>query len=945
MSTAPPASSPAEPGGEPNPGVSAAGACKSFWNDARKYQVQFLSYIAAATATVYGLWKLLGQKGDAFGPANWQFWVALIVAILPVVVIILVRTLPSWWESQRRQRLREWSAEGTSNQPGYFRLTPYEESEADLNLFKRDDNSHCDALAWLRKTPGSLFYLIGVSGSGKSSALAAYIIPNLRNDTLVVSLRASDDPVGHLRRALLAPDAVWTAGVATKHREDGNKELLRNAAEHLARKGQGLLVVLDQFEELLYIHENDSSQTTPVLNLLLDTSAGQCGPARALVCLRIEAIDGLTRSGLQPLSSNNYFIIAAFTDSAARHFLSSGFKYIGSSILNQTVAELASLDELNGAVRPISLNMAGRMLRRLPMPQAGALVKRRPFSDYIRGLLEEHDIRDYAPRILQQLLDEQNRRVHKSVQELAGTIGDIHLVNGCLTRLATPEYGLVRCLNPYESGISIRRWEISHDFVATILSEVLPRVRSAIWTRARELAILGSFVFWWLFIFIWLPYEASRVRLNRNYSREVIKYNLAKDYNIYTEQANAEGYITATVYNNTRVHSFSQIAPLLNQLGVVKHIHIRDCQTIESIEGLEQLKHLECLDARGCSQLADIEPVRQLATLKKINLSGCSRLASVEPIRAVVGLESLDLSQCRGLVNFEPIQHLVNLKYVNLSSCGGLATVESLGRLKALESLNVSGCVKLTSLEPLRELTSLQHLNLSWCLGLTNIEPLCGLGALKRLELSRCGQLTTVTALRWLVNLEYLDLSGCEGLQSVEPVSDMAALNYLNVSWCLKLQSLEPLRRCKRLNQLYLNGCISITSIEPLRSLVELNHLDLGNCFRLISIEPLRPLRSIRTLILYGCRSLTIIESLKDLDSLSHLDLGRCENLTSIEPLRGTSALEVLSINGCGQISSVAPLYELKNLKYLDVGIFRALRDKDIEELRQRQRGAQIIAP
>jgi hypothetical protein len=447
----------------------------------RSAWIQTLVYLAVASATGYGLWRLLGQK-DTFGPTNWQFWFALAVILLLVLVSLFAHSLPAWWERRQKERLRRESGKVTSNQPRYFRLTPYGETEADQKAFKREDQTHADVLTWVREATLSLLYLTGVSGSGKSSVLAAYVIPKLRGETLVVPLRASDAPLGYLRAALLTADAVWTAKQAAEHWNDRDADLLRNAAEELAQKNRKLLVVVDQFEELLTLHASDSIRTTPVLNLLRSVSAGQCGATTALACLRIEFIDELTRVGLPaPVYGRNHFTVAAFQDAAARKFLSSGFDRLDQERLDQVIAEAAALDQLNGLIRPITLNMAGQMLQRLPtVPQHGT-VSARPFADYVCRMLKENDIRDQAVEILGQLIDNRNRRVHKSVRELAGPSGDIHLINGCLTRLASPERGLTRCLNSGDPDIGSWRWEVSHDFVAAVLGAALPTLRPSVW--------------------------------------------------------------------------------------------------------------------------------------------------------------------------------------------------------------------------------------------------------------------------------------------------------------------------------------------------------------------------------------------------------------------------------------------------------------------------------
>src|SRR5262245_37150690 len=101
----------------------------------RWVQVRVLLYIVAATATVFGLWKLLGQKSEGFGTGDWQFWTGLAVAAFPAVAVLVGYVIPEW-RARRRRRLADWSVTGDAGRPGHFRLGPY--GEADRDAFAPD---------------------------------------------------------------------------------------------------------------------------------------------------------------------------------------------------------------------------------------------------------------------------------------------------------------------------------------------------------------------------------------------------------------------------------------------------------------------------------------------------------------------------------------------------------------------------------------------------------------------------------------------------------------------------------------------------------------------------------------------------------------------------------------------------------------------------------------
>src|SRR4051812_49258708 len=96
---------------------------------ARSVQVRVLLYLTAATATAYGLWRLLGQKDETFGAGSWQFWVALGVAIIPALATLVGYAIPDWRARRRRRRLHDWSLSGDGGMSGHFRLAPYDEQD------------------------------------------------------------------------------------------------------------------------------------------------------------------------------------------------------------------------------------------------------------------------------------------------------------------------------------------------------------------------------------------------------------------------------------------------------------------------------------------------------------------------------------------------------------------------------------------------------------------------------------------------------------------------------------------------------------------------------------------------------------------------------------------------------------------------------------------------
>ena len=118
-----------------------------------------------------------------------------------------------------------------------------------------------------------LVALVGASGSGKSSALRAGLIPTMRkgavgdpDDWLVAQMVPGSRPFRELEVALLRStlDSPESLAELLDHSEDG---LLRAGLRLLPEHSGRLLLVIDQFEELFTLVESESERLRFVRNL------------------------------------------------------------------------------------------------------------------------------------------------------------------------------------------------------------------------------------------------------------------------------------------------------------------------------------------------------------------------------------------------------------------------------------------------------------------------------------------------------------------------------------------------------------------------------------------------------------------------------------------------------------------------------------------------------
>src|SRR5262245_6498231 len=138
-------------------------------------------------------------------------------------------------------------------------LRPFEQHESAL-FFGRDEQ--CDDLL-ARLARRRLVAVLGMSGSGKSSLVRAGLLPALARGYIpsagsawhVAVFRPGSDPLSNLTRALATTRG--SDGAASDERLEQIRNLLESsslglvaAARAIAPKGESVLVVADQFEEI-----------------------------------------------------------------------------------------------------------------------------------------------------------------------------------------------------------------------------------------------------------------------------------------------------------------------------------------------------------------------------------------------------------------------------------------------------------------------------------------------------------------------------------------------------------------------------------------------------------------------------------------------------------------------------------------------------------------------
>jgi hypothetical protein len=446
--------------------------------------------------------------------------------------------LVEWHAEGSRRALQQLAVRVGAEQSGYFRIGPYLNTAEDLARFDRADRAHEKVLNWIERSVSVPLYLTGDSGSGKSSLLNASVLPTLRKRWTVVEARAGQDPEAAVREAFARLPGTRRPG-------HGEKPTLRNLIEVATRRARsGLLLVIDQFEEFVILGKPEQRQN--FATLLIDLQTNPLKGLSLLLVLRSDYQTLLEDIGLPSLRhSENFYQIGRFTISASSDFLARSGLELQPEAIDRLLTSAAELDETPGLVRPITLNVIGYVLATgkaaAPSMDAGQLVR-----GYIEQTLGRPLIRDFAPRVLEQLVTEQGTKRPRSEQELVAATHFHHAeIRAVMNDLG--EASLARALDPAQ-GV----WELSHDFIARAVTRYLGR-------RRRHLLPRGAFYAAPVLLAAMLLVAAG-----------IIAWNWLSPYRIRTEVAELGLTVAPTadglaLERNSRLtsESFARAGPLL----------------------------------------------------------------------------------------------------------------------------------------------------------------------------------------------------------------------------------------------------------------------------------------------------------------------------------------------------------------------------------------------
>jgi hypothetical protein len=429
--------------------------------------------------------------------------------------------------------------------------------------------------------------------------------------------------------------------------------------------------------------------------------------------------------------------VARFTFAAASDFMARSGLQLQPSAIDRLLASAAELDETQGLVRPITLNVIGYVLaagKSMAVSlDAGQLVRR-----YIEQTVGQPAIRDFAPQVLEQLVTEQGTKRPRSEQDLVALtrlrLGEVRAVLNGLANAA-----LARPLDPAQAV-----WELSHDFVARAVARQLGRGRHRLLQQSA---------------FYTAPALLLLILLM---STGVIAWNHFSPYQTRSELADLGFTIVpkddGMAFSNkptvppTR-DNFARTGPLLAKLTVIRSVDLSELD-VENLEPLSSLTELQSLDLTNTKVGYYLEPLQHLAKLRLLKLSG-TQVGELGPLRALTELQSLDLSRTK-VYDLEPIRSLKGLRSLYLSGTN-VADLRPLEGLTALQSLDL-GRTSVEDLRPINGLIALESLRVSGT-NVGDLKPLAGLTALRFLDLNDT-KVQNLEPLEGLIMLSCIYLSG-----------------------------------------------------------------------------------------------------------------------------------------------------------------------------------------
>ncbi|GMY36386.1 putative adenylate cyclase regulatory protein, partial [Fagus crenata] len=215
-----------------------------------------------------------------------------------------------------------------------------------------------------------------------------------------------------------------------------------------------------------------------------------------------------------------------------------------------------------------------------------------------------------------------------------------------------------------------------------------------------------------------------------------------------------------------QLHSCSNLQCILALPPSLFIIRVKDCQSLERLPDLSNLKNLSYLTLRHLDKLREIPELRELEYLY---IAGCISLKRLPDLSNLKKLQGIYIEKCKKLIEIQDFGKLELLTELNISGCESLERLPDVSNLGMLKYLTLYGCQKLVEIEGLGSLKSLEILDVS-CTSLERLD-LSSLNNLKILTILHCKNLTEIQGIE-----ELRSMAGCKLIEKLPDLSNLKKL-------------------------------------------------------------------------------------------------------------------------------------------------------------------------
>ena len=403
-----------------------------------------------------GLWQLESRAGQTFkaqpgysGAPVWDKRSGRVVGLVTGTAfadaperdayLVTARDIAHAWKEQFDYLL-------VPDNP-YQGLEPFTEEQAGLYFGRDRDVAHLAA----RVQDNTVTMLIGASGVGKSSLVQAGLIPRLRSthDWSVVRVRPGQEPWHRIAAGLLMSELGDAVADLTVSRDRIEREIERlrhdgfePTAQLLRSRDRSLLVVVDQFEELL---ATDDEPDRRLLDLLLPPKEMKRDRStRIVLTLRADYLPSLSAiPGVGARLDERLYVLSPLTQEELRAAVE------GPAAARGVTFESGLLDHLVREAGAESLAVLQFMLTRLWRTQRQETLTFGGYSEIggVAGALDEFAEHQVAPL----------------AGDTATSINDLLLH---LVRTPGGERRLTTRQRAYESDLPVAQWNVAQRLAA-----------------------------------------------------------------------------------------------------------------------------------------------------------------------------------------------------------------------------------------------------------------------------------------------------------------------------------------------------------------------------------------------------------------------------------------------------------------------------------------------